>query len=260
MFRESNNNPKITFDKVSFLYSEGNKQTLALNDLSFSINNNEFICILGPSGCGKTTILRLIAGFIRPTSGEVRVNNKLVVKPGADRGVVFQKYNLFPWRTVEENIEFGLRMGGIPKQERLKIVSRYLKVIGLTDFGKSYPNALSVGMQQRVGIVRAYANEPDILIMDEPFTSLDMQTVVEMRKFLLEIWDKNRKTIVFITHDIDEAIELADRIILLSSRPGKVKKEFFVDLPRPRLSEIYMNSDYNVLRNQITNLVLNSID
>lgn len=246
---------KISVDNVNVVYTQRNKQILAVENLSFSVADKEFICVLGPSGCGKSTVLRLIAGFLQPTSGEVRVNGELVRQPGADRGVVFQKYNLFPWKRTRQNIEFGLRMKGMPKSQRDEITSHYLEAMGLTEFADSYPYMLSVGMQQRVGIARAYANDPDILLMDEPFASLDAQTGNRMRELLLQVWSENRKTVVFITHDIDEALNLADRVLLFSARPGRVQESFHIDLPRPRPRDVFADSRYVELRKYITDSI-----
>jgi len=211
---------KISVDNVTMIYAHRKTEILAVQDLSFGIADKEFVCLLGPSGCGKSTALRLIAGFIQPSSGEVRVNGDLIRQPGADRGVVFQRHNLFPWKRVRQNIEFGLRMKGVPENERKGIVSDYLKVMKLEDFADSYPFMLSTGMQQRVGLARAYANDPDILLMDEPFGSLDAQTAGRMRQLLLRVWSENRKTVVFITHDIDEAIRLGDRVLVFLHGPA----------------------------------------
>jgi ABC-type nitrate/sulfonate/bicarbonate transport system ATPase subunit len=249
---------KISVDNVSVIYTHRDKQILAVENLSFSVADKEFLCILGPSGCGKSTVLRLIAGFLRPDSGEVRVNGKLVRQPGPDRGVVFQRYNLFPWKRVRQNIEFGLRMKGMPKKQRDEITSHYLEAMGLTEFADSYPYMLSVGMQQRVGLARAYTNDPDVLLMDEPFASLDAQTSDRMRELLLRVWTENRKTVIFITHDIDEAIGLADRVVLFSSRPGQVKESFYIDLPRPRPRDMFADSIYLELRKKITDSIFNN--
>ena len=245
--------PKISLNKVTLIYAHARGAIPAIENTSFFVGDKEFLSILGPSGCGKSTILRLIAGFIRPTSGEVRVNGSLVRQPGAERGVVFQRYNLFPWKKVRHNIEFGLRMKGIHRKQRNEVVANYLELMGLTEFADSYPHMLSVGMQQRVGIARAYANDPDILLMDEPFSSLDAQTSERMRTLLLRVWGQNLKTVVFITHDIEEAIELSDRVLLLSPRPGKVKEEFQVNLPRPRSREVFADSRFVELRKRIMN-------
>lgn len=249
---------KLIFENVSLVYDHRKRQVTALDDLSFSIKENEFVCVLGPSGCGKSTILNLIAGFLQPTSGSIQLNDSIVHGPGADRGFVFQRHSIFPWKTVRENIEFGLRIKELSKSERKEIVNRYLEVIELLEFENSYPYELSVGMRQRVGIARAYANDPDILLMDEPFSSLDAQTGIRMQKLLLQIWTQNPKTVIFVTHDIDESIFLADRVLLLTSRPGKLKKEIHIDLTRPRLHEILEDSRYRELRKEVMESVFNN--
>ena len=243
---------KISLDNVTMIYTYRKTKVLAVEDLSFSVADKEFLCLLGPSGCGKSTALRLIAGFIRPSSGNVLVSGVRVREPGPDRGVVFQRHNLFPWKKVRQNIEFGLRMKAMSAQQRKRVVSDYLGVMDLTEFADSYPFMLSAGMQQRVGLARAYANDPDILLMDEPFGSLDAQTASRMRNLLLRVWNENRKTVVFITHDIEEAIRLGDRVVVFSSRPGRVKDSFDVNIPRPRPDNLFSNPQYLELRDSIT--------
>jgi NitT/TauT family transport system ATP-binding protein len=207
---------------------------IAIQDLNFSINDDEFVSFIGPSGCGKTTILRLIAGLEEPTSGEIFEDDKLVEGPGPDRGVVFQEFALFPWRTVIKNIEFGLEIKGISKDKRREIALEYIDLVNLEGFEDAYPKELSGGMKQRVGIARALANDPDVLLMDEPFGSLDAQTRNIMQKELLRIWQKKSKTVIFVTHSVDEALYLSDRVIVLTTRPATVKRDFIIDLPRPR--------------------------
>ena len=215
---------------------EGDEGTTveAVRDFSLSISEGEFVCLVGPSGCGKTTLIRLIAGLEEPTTGEVRFRGRPVRGSGAERGMIFQSFALFPWRTVRRNIEFGLEVKGVPKEERRAISERYIDLVDLEGFEDSYPNELSGGMQQRVGIARALANEPAVLLMDEPFGSLDAQTRNLMQMELLKIQDQTQKTIIFITHSVDESIFLADRVVVLTARPASVKAVFEVDLPRPR--------------------------
>jgi NitT/TauT family transport system ATP-binding protein len=210
------------------------KDLLAVKDLSIDVELGEFVCILGPSGCGKTTILRMIAGLEEPTSGQIIVDNNIVKGPGQDRGMVFQEFALFPWRTVRKNIEFGLEIKGIPADERNKISDTYIDLVGLRGFENAHPYELSGGMKQRVGIARALASNPAILLMDEPFGALDAQTRNQMQKELLRIWSETKKTVIFITHSVDEAVFLSDRVIVLTSRPGRVKTVHKIDLPRPR--------------------------
>jgi NitT/TauT family transport system ATP-binding protein len=196
--------------------------------------DGEFVCVLGPSGCGKTTLLRIIAGLEEPTSGKILLKNKEITGPGSDRGMVFQEFGLFPWRSVRKNIEFGLEIRKIPKEERKAISDRYIDLVGLKGFETSHPNELSGGMKQRVGIARALANDPAILLMDEPFGALDAQTRNLMQKELLRIWSEMKKTVIFITHSVDEAVFVADRIVVMSARPGKIKSIFNVEWERPR--------------------------
>ncbi len=254
----SSRNDKVLLEKVSVTYSHRNRQVVAVENLSFSVGDKNFICILGPSGCGKSTVLHLIAGFIQPTLGEVRIDGHRIQQPGSDRGVVFQRHSLFPWKTVRENIEFGLRMRGLSKNRCQEIIFHFLEAMELTEFADSYPCELSEGMQQRVGLARAYANDPEILLMDEPFASLDAQTAIRMRELLLTIWAQNPKTVIFVTHDTDEAILLADRVLLFSPRPGRVKEEFSIDLPRPRTYKIFTDYKYLELRKRLMDSIFSS--
>jgi NitT/TauT family transport system ATP-binding protein len=205
-----------------------------IKNLNLTVGDDEFVSFIGPSGCGKTTILRLIAGLEKPTSGEIYEDDNLVKGPGPDRGVVFQEFALFPWRTVIKNIEFGLEIKGVPKDKRKEIALEYIDLVNLEGFEDAYPKELSGGMKQRVGIARALANEPDVLLMDEPFGSLDAQTRNIMQRELLRIWQKKSKTVIFVTHSVDEAIYLSDRVFVLTTRPATLKKDFKIDLPRPR--------------------------
>jgi len=207
---------------------------VAIEDFNLDIMDGEFVCVLGPSGCGKTTLLRIIAGLEEPTSGKILLKNKEIAGPGSDRGMVFQEFGLFPWRSVRKNIEFGLEIRKIPKEERKAISDRYIDLVGLKGFETSHPNELSGGMKQRVGIARALANDPAILLMDEPFGALDAQTRNLMQKELLRIWSEMKKTVVFITHSVDEAVFVADRVVVMSARPGKIKSIFDVEWERPR--------------------------
>jgi NitT/TauT family transport system ATP-binding protein len=207
---------------------------VVIEDFNLDIMDGEFVCVLGPSGCGKTTLLRIIAGLEEPTSGKILLKNKEIAGPGSDRGMVFQEFGLFPWRSVRKNIEFGLEIRKIPKEERKAISDRYIDLVGLKGFETSHPNELSGGMKQRVGIARALANDPAILLMDEPFGALDAQTRNLMQKELLRIWSEMKKTVVFITHSVDEAVFVADRVVVMSARPGKIKSIFDVEWERPR--------------------------
>jgi len=247
---------KILLKKVGVIYSSGDTAITALDGCSLSVRANEFLCLLGPSGCGKSTILHLIAGFLEPTSGSVLINGRKINGPGADRGVVFQQYNLFPWKRVAQNIEFGTRLQILSSEERRTIIAEYLELMELTGFERSYPFQLSQGMQQRVGLARAYANDPEILLMDEPFASLDAQTGLRMRELLLRIWNGKQKTIVFVTHDIDEAIQLGDRVVIMTRRPGRIRKEVLIDLPRPRPKDFFLDSKYAQLRATMRSVLL----
>ena len=213
---------------------EGLAPTVALADINLEIEEKEFICLVGPSGCGKTTLLRIIAGLEKPTSGDVRLDGVPIAGPDPQRGMVFQEYSLFPWKSVIDNIAFGLEMKGISRQERREIAEEYLDIVNLEQFRDAYPHELSGGMRQRVAIARALANNPRVLLMDEPFGALDAQTRNVMQKELLEIWEETKKTVVFVTHSVDEAVYLADRIVVLSPRPGKIEEVIDVNLPRPR--------------------------
>ena len=249
------NQVKFEFDGISKVFRHL-KPVEALKDLNFQIGEKEFLCILGPSGCGKSTALNLLAGFIHPSSGEVRLNGRPIQGPGPDRGVVFQRHSLFPWKTIRANIEFGLRMRRVPRDARRETVDRYLKEMELTDFAESYPFELSVGMQQRVGLARAYANNPSVLLMDEPFASLDALTALRMRELLLGLWTENPKPVLFVTHDVDEAILLADRVLVFSSAPGSVREEIRIDLPRPRPRQVTVEPRYTDVRKRLLDLVL----
>jgi NitT/TauT family transport system ATP-binding protein len=217
------------------LFGSGERSTTtALNDINFRTHRREFLCVVGPSGCGKTTLVRILAGLEEKSSGQVLLGGKAVTEPGSDRGMVFQGYTLFPWLTVKKNVMFGLEVNGRGRDESEQQALQWLALVGLERFADAYPHQLSGGMKQRVAIVRALANQPRILLMDEPFGALDAQTRCRMQAHLLEIWRKIDITIVFITHDLDEAIFLADRILVLSAHPGEVRELIEVPVPRPR--------------------------
>ena len=217
----------------SFPRDDGS-QLVVLDHLSFDVKDKEFVCILGSSGCGKTTLLRLIAGLDVARAGSIILDGEEIKGPNPKVGFVFQEYSLFPWRNVVDNIAFGLEMNGIPKEDRYRIAEHYLDLVNLSQFKTSYPSELSGGMRQRIAVARALALEPVLLLMDEPFGALDAQTRNMLQKELLDIWDKTRKTIIFITHSVDEAVFLADRIIVLTPRPGRICQIFPVELKRPR--------------------------
>jgi ABC-type nitrate/sulfonate/bicarbonate transport system ATPase subunit len=210
------------------------KTVHALNKINMTVKHNEFVSILGTSGCGKSTLLRIIGGLEKPTTGEVLIEGRKIKGPGADRGMVFQAYTLFPWLTVVKNIEYGLRERKVPPKEREETAMRFVDLVGLEGFEHAYPKALSGGMKQRVALARALANNPEILLLDEPFGALDMQTRGLMQELLLNVWQKSPKTIIMVTHDIDEAIFLADRVVVMTSRPGSIKQIMDIDIARPR--------------------------
>ena len=226
----------------------------ALHDLNLDVRAGEFVCVVGPSGCGKTTLLNMIAGFLAPSSGQILVDGHAVKGPGPDRGVVFQSFALFPWKTVLENVGFGPRMRGLPKAQCNQIAEEFLGIAGLSHAAHRYPNELSGGMQQRVGVVRALANNPDVLLMDEPFASVDAQTRMTLQEELTRVWQERKTTILFITHDVAEAVFLADRVIVLGK--GHLKDEIVVDLPRPRQWDVLIEDErFKALSSQVLHQV-----
>ncbi len=226
--------------------------TQALLPVDFHVADNDFVTILGPSGCGKSTMLRIVAGLDQPTSGRVLLDGQPVTGPGADRGMVFQSYTLFPWLTIEQNIRFGLRERGMPESQQKERAAYFIAKVGLRGFERHYPKQLSGGMQQRTAIARALANDPKILLMDEPFGALDNQTRVLMQELLLGIWEAERKTVMFVTHDIDEAIFMASRVAVFSARPGRIKTEIAVDLPHPRHYTLKTSPEFMELKARLT--------
>ena len=227
--------PILSIDKISKTFTAGNREDLTvLENINIDIQENEFVCIVGPSGCGKSTLLRLIAGLESATEGNVFYRGEKLTKPRKEIGMVFQNYSLMPWLNVEDNISMGLNFKRVSKAEKKRTVDEFLKIIGLENFRRSYPHELSGGMQQRVAIARALANSPDVVLMDEPFGALDAYTRILLQKELLRIWEYDKKTIIFVTHSVDEAIYLADRIILMSRRKGSIDREISVDIPRIR--------------------------
>jgi len=230
----------------------GGTPTLALQPTSVEVADNDFITILGPSGCGKSTLLRIIAGLDTPTVGQVLLDGQPVTGPGADRGMVFQSYTLFPWLTVHQNICFGLREKRMPVAQQHEIAARFIAEVGLSGFEAHFPKQLSGGMQQRVALARALANDPKILLLDEPFGALDHQTRALMQELLLSIWELHRKTVLFVTHDIDEAIFMANRCAVFSARPGRIKNELAIDLPYPRHYTVKTTPRFSELKAQVT--------
>lgn len=227
--------PKVSIQGITLSYkTTAGKHLVALDNIDLKVQAGEFLCIVGPSGCGKSTLLHLIAGLHKQTSGQVLVDGNPVNGPGTDRILIFQELGLFPWLTVEQNVEFGMKMKGFKKAEREERIQYYLRMVHLSQFRKSYIHQLSGGMRQRVALARALATEPDVLLMDEPFAALDAQTRDLLHDELERIWSETGRTIIFVTHNVREAIRLGDRVALLTFRPGRVKSEFAVDLPRPR--------------------------
>ncbi len=223
---------KLSVDRVSMVFERDGQHTDVLDDIDLEVGDGEFVCLLGPSGCGKTTLLNAMAGFLSPTSGEIRVDGEIVRKPDPRRIFVFQERGVFPWLTVEGNIGFGLSK--LPRAEREQRVAHYVTMVGLQGFEKTYPQELSGGMKQRLEVARALAVNPDMLLLDEPFGALDSITRLIMRGELLRIWEAERKTIIFVTHDIDEAVQLADRVVVMSARPATIQQIVNIDIPHPR--------------------------
>lgn len=227
----------IQMDDVSIIFGKGRKQHVAVSESSLEVKPGEFVCLLGPSGCGKSTLLNTVAGYVKPSSGSVQVDGEEIAGPGPDRGMVFQQYSLFPWKTIRENVAFGPRCTGETRDNANSTANTFLEMVGLTAFADRFPAELSGGMKQRVGIARALANYPRVLLMDEPFGALDAQTRLMMQEGLLEIWAEFRNTVVFVTHDIDEAVFLADRVVIMSASPGSIIADIPVPLDRPRTAE-----------------------
>jgi len=250
----------IGIEDVVLRYGQGENSVLALDGVSFHVDRNEFCAIVGPSGCGKSSLLYLVAGLEERTGGTIAVGGKPVTGPGANRGMVFQSYTLFPWLTVAQNVAFGPKRKGFPAAERREIVDHFLDEVGLTQFANHFPSQLSGGMKQRVALARALANDPEVLLMDEPFGALDSQTRTAMQALLLKVWDHTKKTVLFVTHDIDEAILLADRVLVMSGRPGQIKKAIPIGIPRPRNMDLVMEPEFIALKRDILGLLKNDED
>ena len=246
---------EIDVADVSIVFDTRNGQVVAVDRVSFNVKHGEFVCLLGPSGCGKSTLLNAIAGFERPFEGQVRILGKAVTAPGPDRGMVFQQPLLFPWKSVRRNIAHGPVMLGKSRAEAASIADGLIEMIGLTRFADAYPHTLSGGMQQRVSIARALANRPGILLMDEPFGALDAQTRVIMQENLLRLWSEFGTTIVFVTHDIEEAIFLADRVLIMSSSPGRILRTVDIRLPRPRSLDLLLQSEFMLIKKECFELI-----
>ena len=253
--QDKNRDGEISVNKLSIVFGDHTEEVIAVDRVSFAINPGEFVCIVGPSGCGKSTVMNAIAGFQTPTSGSVSVGGKQVIQPGADKGMVFQQPTLFPWKSVRDNVAHGPRMLGKNKDESYLIADELLKMVGLSKFAKAYPHTLSGGMQQRTAIARALANRPEVLLMDEPFGALDAQTRLMMQENLLELWSEVGSTILFITHDIDEALFLASRVLVMSASPGRILKDISVPLSRPRNTDVMVSDDFIALKKDCLELI-----
>lgn len=250
MPKRSKDRGHIKIDEVTISFGVGANANIAVKKTSLDIQPGQFVCILGPSGCGKSTLLNSVAGYVKPTTGMVTVDNEKIIAPGPDRGMVFQQYSLFPWKTVKQNIAFGPKIAGHSQRECDSIANTFLSMIGLSKIANKLPGELSGGMQQRVGIARALANYPSVLLMDEPFGALDAQTRLIMQESLLNIWSEFGITVLFVTHDVDEAIFLADRILVMSASPGSIIADLKVELERPRSAEIGTSAEFIELKRQ----------
>ncbi len=241
----------IAIDRVGKVYEGRGSPVVAIDEVSLDIGRNQFVAIVGTSGCGKSTLLNMVAGLDDPTSGSIAIDGRPVLGPGRDRGFVFQSYSLFDWMTVRGNIRFALEKTRMPAAEKAALVDRFIREVGLAGFEDAYPRQLSGGMRQRVAIARALVYKPAILLMDEPFGALDAQTRGMMQELLLNVWEDNRVTVMFVTHDVDEAVFLADRVIVMASRPGRVKKDIAIDIPRPRSFEVLTDPDFTRFKREI---------
>jgi NitT/TauT family transport system ATP-binding protein len=248
--------PKVLeIDGVGRVFQSAKGPIEALRDVSFNVMRREFVTVIGPSGCGKSTLNRILAGLDVPSSGEVRLDGKRVIDPGAERGMVFQGYTLFPWLDVRKNVMFGLRMKGVKKSDAEQLAERWLEVVGLSRFADHYPAQLSGGMKQRVAIARALANEPRVLLMDEPFGALDAQTRCSMQAHLLRIWAKEDVTVLFVTHDLDEAVLLSDRIVVLGAHPGQIQEIIEVPVERPRSTQQLLTGHFLATKKRLEELI-----
>jgi|ERR1700722_181665 NitT/TauT family transport system ATP-binding protein len=244
------------FLNVGKTFERGTARVVAVESLSLRVDDGEFVCILGPSGCGKSTLLFMAAGLEKISSGRVVCDGRDVTGPGADRGMLFQQFALYPWLSARKNVEFGLTLRGVPAAERWKLAKQWLEMMGLTPFADAYPHQLSGGMQQRVAIARLLVNKPQIMLMDEPFAALDAQTRTTLGEELVRVWQQARGTVLFVTHSIDEAILLADRLVIMTPRPGRIKMDMRIDIPRPRDPA---SGDFNALRRTVTDLLRHDI-
>lgn len=251
--------PKITIRElcVEYVSEERRERHIAIEGLSLDILENEFLCVAGPSGCGKSTLISAIAGFIKPRAGTLLMDGRPIAAPGADRGVVFQEYALLPWRNVIENVALGLKLRGVHKAERDRIAQKYLAITNLTEAAGKYPHELSGGMKQRVAVARTLANAPEVMLMDEPFAAVDAQTRMTLQEELVRIWEQSKVTVLFVTHSVDEAVFLGDRVVVLSPRPARMKESLEVRIPRAQRTWGMMNTDpeFIALRDRVLQLV-----
>jgi NitT/TauT family transport system ATP-binding protein len=245
----------VEIDDVSIQFGTGAARNVAVMNAGLDVRPGEFVCLLGPSGCGKSTLLNSVAGFVKPTRGEIRVDGAVVRKPGPERGMVFQQHSLFPWKTVQENVAFGPLMAGANRAAAESVARTFLGIVGLLRYADHFPATLSGGMQQRVGIARALANYPSVLLMDEPFGALDAQTRAMMQENLLELWSEFGTTVLFVTHDIDEAIFLGDRVVVMSASPGRVIEDIPIGLPRPRRPEVVTDDRFVKVKRRCLELI-----
>jgi len=251
-------NPRIVFDRVSKVFDTDNGPLQVAEDVSFDVSDGDFVSLVGPSGCGKTTMLNMVAGFMQPTTGTVSLDSEPIHGPSAERGMMFQDYGVFPWLTVEDNIAFGLKLRAnrVSESRRRETVDHYMELMGLADFRRSYPKTLSGGMRQRLALARAYAVNPQFLLMDEPFGALDAQTRTAMQDLLLGVMGKDRKTVMLITHSVEEALYLSSRIIVVSARPSRIRRVIEVPFPFPRTSELRDAPEFAELRSEVRDLVM----
>ncbi|MEU4511053.1 ABC transporter ATP-binding protein [Nonomuraea wenchangensis] len=243
--------PKISFRNVSKSFPLKGGDFLALDRVDLDIADREFVTVVGPSGCGKSTLMSMAAGLTEPGTGDILLDGAPVAGPGPDRGVIFQQYALFPWLTVRKNVEFGLKLMNLPQDERVKRAEHAIDLVGLSDFADALPKTLSGGMKQRCAIARAYAVNPQVLLMDEPFGALDALTRVQLQDQLLDTWSRERRTVMFITHDVDEAVYLANRVVVMAARPGRIHRVIDVDLPYPRTEELRLSPEFSRIRNEV---------
>jgi NitT/TauT family transport system ATP-binding protein len=243
--------PKVEVRSLSKVFEGGDQTVTALSDVDLTVGDNQFVSIIGTSGCGKSTLLSIVAGLQEPTEGDVLLDGEEIVGPGRDRGLVFQSYTLFPWQTARANVEFALRGEKLSKDQRTKVAREHLALVGLQQFEESYPHQLSGGMKQRVAIARALSYRPQVLLMDEPFGALDALTRQMMQELLTRIWEEHKITVLFVTHDVEEAVFVSDRVVVMTNRPGKIKEEIAIDLPRPREHEMLASPEFGELYGRV---------